>query len=69
MTKEFILKTGDGSKIELTLVGQEINGVTSGSTRRSPGGITGQSVLIHNSILHDEVDQQINTVNVRLVLM
>ena len=65
-TKEFILKTGDGSKIELTLVGQEIDeGHLWIYQEITMAELPGKAFLIHNSILHDEMDQQINTVNVR----
>ena len=66
VTKEFILKTADGSEIELTLVGQEIDdGHLWIYQEITMAELPGKAFLIHNSILHDEVDQQTNTVNVR----
>lgn len=66
VTKEFILQTVDRTKIELTLVGQEIDdGHLWIYQEITMAELPGKAFLINNSILHDEVDQQTNTVNVR----
>ncbi len=66
VTKEFLLEEKKGSPIELDLVGQEIDGGFLWVYQEIPiANLPGKAFTIHNSILHNEVDQQTNTVNVR----
>ncbi|MEM9281938.1 MAG: DUF6702 family protein [Verrucomicrobiota bacterium] len=66
VTTQFALKSENGSAIELDLVGQEIEGGYLWVYQEVPAAeLPEKGFMIQNSILHDEVDQQINTVNVR----
>ena len=66
VTKIFQLTNKDGSIINLSLVGQEIEGGHFWVYQEIPiTRLPGRAFKIQNSILSDEVKQQTNTVNVR----
>ncbi|MEM6915331.1 MAG: DUF6702 family protein [Verrucomicrobiota bacterium] len=66
VTNEFLLKRKDGTTFDLLLVGQEIEGGHLWVYQEiAIAELDEGSFAIHNSILHDEVKDQVNTVNVR----